>query len=747
MEMDKREVTTVGGGDTIKLRIASNAKAFKALIDKLYSDKPRAVVRELWSNAYDAHCAIGKPDLPFDTHVPTTFEPWFSVRDFGPGMDAKFVETLYRTVFESTKDQDNNAVGKWGLGSKSPWAYTDSFTVTCYDGASMRSYSAYIDEDQFPNFKLMLEQPSDEPCGVEVRVPVRTSDIYTFQTAIQRVAVGFDTKPNVGDSSLVMTSVGDVASSSGKDWFYIASYSDLDSGIKEFDSTNSYAWQGCVLYPIDPTLIPNMTEAEEAILSGGFIIRFPIGAIDINPAREGLSYDVATVRALKEATERVSVEVIADQQALVNKSANYYSACAIAASLRKRFAGSPIYKIMKDKLTYRRRALEHNIDLSSVSNRYSGILYASGGANMMFVGRNEVWGRNYAPRHRNHSFVFSPTYNLKYAADLNVTIVWEDPTATVKTYDKRFDSAFRSGLFENVVWIRCKKDCIALKRLMILMGKTPADIFDLSELSYIRHSPTNYVRTKIQAKALRGSAWEDTTVDTTVPTIYLPMSRGSVTPLGDEYVPWVGTFYAAFEAVKKITGSTQERLIGVPKTLSHLSKKGKNNGWVDLRVFVKNMFDNISEETKMLLTYDFLVKKQTSDFMRDFSYNVLSDDVGKLAPNSPARVFYLEYKRINACLAAEIDTVNAWRALEPLIADVKPFYHDAVVTSYDKIVSDFKKAYPMFVYTARYSDQSSFYKDALNYFSMVDAMSVDMTSVPCDTDKEPDDVTELDEAA
>ena len=127
-----RETSTHGILASTQFSIKANGKAFKVLIDGLYSDKIRAVVREIWSNAFDAHAMAGNTDKPFDCHLPTIFAPHFAVRDYGVGMSHDQIMRLYTTVFESSKEDTNDQVGKLGLGSKSPFAYTDTFTVTSY---------------------------------------------------------------------------------------------------------------------------------------------------------------------------------------------------------------------------------------------------------------------------------------------------------------------------------------------------------------------------------------------------------------------------------------------------------------------------------------------------------------------------------------------------------------------------------------------------------------------------------------
>ena len=67
-------------------RIAANKEAFRILSSGLYNDKKLAIIRELSCNAYDSHVMAGKADVPFELHLPTVFEPYFSIKDFGVGL-------------------------------------------------------------------------------------------------------------------------------------------------------------------------------------------------------------------------------------------------------------------------------------------------------------------------------------------------------------------------------------------------------------------------------------------------------------------------------------------------------------------------------------------------------------------------------------------------------------------------------------------------------------------------------------
>ncbi len=334
------EVEAQGFAETVAFQIAASGKAFKGLIDGLYSRKIEAAVRELSTNALDAHVAAGNSD-PFIVHLPKPFAPTFYVRDFGTGMSHELVMRRYSTMFESTKDGANSEdanvdpdaqTGMLGLGSKSFFAYTDSCTLTIWQDGEVRFYSIYMGADGVPQIAFAGKQPSDEPVGVKVEFPVKTKDCAEFESAAIRVFKGFPYVPE-GISETIREKIEEEPTQVGSFW---KAYS------KDYLPKGGYwARQGCVLYPIDLGLIDERaTEKEERywdsnvgkfrtktvrVLSGDFkdygnlnatvIIDFPIGALDFDLGRERLAYNDRTIASLRkrwdDMIEDVSKEVAA----------------------------------------------------------------------------------------------------------------------------------------------------------------------------------------------------------------------------------------------------------------------------------------------------------------------------------------------------------------------------------------------------------------------------------------------------
>ena len=146
--------------------IKASAQAMMHLSSTLYTYKIKAVIREICCNAFDAHVAAGKKDVPFEVTLPSVNNLEFQVKDFGTGMSDKDVETLYTTYFESTKTDSNDFTGALGLGSKSPFCYTDQFTIESRFNGHKSIYTAFYDEDYMPSLTKLTSFKTDEENGM-----------------------------------------------------------------------------------------------------------------------------------------------------------------------------------------------------------------------------------------------------------------------------------------------------------------------------------------------------------------------------------------------------------------------------------------------------------------------------------------------------------------------------------------------------------------------------------------------------
>lgn len=121
--------------DSFKVGIAQGAE--NIIIDyltNLYANPTTAVVRELFTNACDATGAEGDVTIQIEETGEDSGKYRFTITDYGCGMSAKQLKENYITYAASTKLNDFDSVGSFGLGSKSPMAIVPSYTVVSCDG-------------------------------------------------------------------------------------------------------------------------------------------------------------------------------------------------------------------------------------------------------------------------------------------------------------------------------------------------------------------------------------------------------------------------------------------------------------------------------------------------------------------------------------------------------------------------------------------------------------------------------------
>ena len=296
--------------------IKTSSHAFRLLSSGLYTNKIQAVIRELSCNAADAHVMNGNQKTPFDIKLPNGLDGQFYVRDYGPGMSDEDVMKLYTTYFESTKQQSNDFTGGFGVGSKSPFAYTDMFTVVSINNGIKSTYSAYVDDDGEPKIaKLGDGEPSDEPSGLSVGFPVKPEDQRTFQQEAQDVLSWFKSPVNVlgvadsqkpvpFDSKSVIIKSPNVLmfGSKSNDGIHLSSPPGSNShGGRHRGDGHSLGTvvMGNVHYPLP--FDSSLREIPEAkwFAENNAVFPVPIGSVSVAASREALAFDKFTKEAAK----------------------------------------------------------------------------------------------------------------------------------------------------------------------------------------------------------------------------------------------------------------------------------------------------------------------------------------------------------------------------------------------------------------------------------------------------------------
>ena len=203
MIIDKKKFDSYSLNNGTRFQFADSPAIFNILSDNLYSNKIDSIVRELSCNARDAHTLAGKVDAPFNIFIEegnsffSDSENMFRIRDFGVGLSEEEIYNLYTVYGLSNKTHTNDYIGGFGIGSKSPFAYTDSFIVTSWYNGEKKVYCAFKNSEGYPEITKISETVSDEPVGIEVSLPIQKGDVENFKLAVKNQLKYFNVKPNL----------------------------------------------------------------------------------------------------------------------------------------------------------------------------------------------------------------------------------------------------------------------------------------------------------------------------------------------------------------------------------------------------------------------------------------------------------------------------------------------------------------------------------------------------------------------
>jgi len=282
-----------------KFSIQASSKAFTILSSSLYSDKYTAIVRELSTNASDAQVAAGRGDVPIKVMLPNYIDNNFSVEDCGTGIDPEEFEKIYTTYFYSTKTQTNDQVGCFGLGSKSPFAYTDQFTVeNRWNGVSY-FYSCFKNELGEPSVALLGKTPTDKT-GLKVQFHVKSGDMNSFVYAAQKILQWFTVPP---ETNIHVENLG------CDDPVYIPASGETSWGTLRIR-------MGQVVYPV---MLRDISSDFHHYPIEQYVVNVPIGSVDVTPSRESLELNNRTRGAIIDAANKIK-EYLKEQKELVLNS-------------------------------------------------------------------------------------------------------------------------------------------------------------------------------------------------------------------------------------------------------------------------------------------------------------------------------------------------------------------------------------------------------------------------------------------
>lgn len=315
---NNRFVTNVGELKPVEFTVQRhNMRHLMSILrDQLYSDKKLAPIREYSCNAYDANVENGKKDVPIKVTLPTTFFPELKIRDYGKGLSYEEMVGIFCSYGESTKRNSNEFIGQLGIGSKSGFAYGDNFLVTSYNNGVKSTYNCALDSSGVGTLIHFATENTQEESGLEITIPVRSSDIFDFKTKALNFFKFWDVYPNIvgiNKEEVERTKFAAVPMLQGEGWTL------YEPNENEYGHV-AHVIMGNISYPLVWDLVYDYnTRSSNSfynfLAQSKIIFRMPIGSIEMSPSRESLQYTEHTIKSIKAKVD----EIISSMRETINK--------------------------------------------------------------------------------------------------------------------------------------------------------------------------------------------------------------------------------------------------------------------------------------------------------------------------------------------------------------------------------------------------------------------------------------------
>lgn len=274
--------------------IEDKGAIFSILRNKMYSNPIESICREILCNARDANREVGNEQVPIEIHIPTNTNLSLKIKDSGPGISPSRMENIFINYSSSTKRDDNTQTGGFGLGAKTPFSYTDSFSIITVVDKKKYSYIAYIDETSVGKIDLQSEEDCNEPNGTEIVIPVtKREDFNKFYSGIITCVKHWDVKPIFKQSSLNIPQDEVLMSSDDKTWNIIKNKS-YYSNDKSIDIVVDGIGYTLSLYQISNSYIKSFI----SYTNNKLVFYFKTGEINFAATRESFNFDEKFVESV-----------------------------------------------------------------------------------------------------------------------------------------------------------------------------------------------------------------------------------------------------------------------------------------------------------------------------------------------------------------------------------------------------------------------------------------------------------------
>lgn len=286
------------------------------LRNKMYSNPMLAICREISCNARDAHREVKTPEVPIEIQLPNSLVPYLKIKDFGPGISPDRISNIFIKYTASTKRNDNVQLGGFGIGGKTPFSYSDTFSIETIHNGIKYSYACVIDETKVGKLISLSEENTNEPSGTEISMPVNPKDFNTFRQYIEQACRHWDVKPIIKGAKIDWTTFSKILE--GKNWA-ISQSSDWQRSIKLIIDG--------IEYPLELETLRKYADAKLIdSCRGNLLLYFNIGELSLSASREQIYLDKKTESVICNRLIEIQKEIKASISAKIDNFSNLWDA-------------------------------------------------------------------------------------------------------------------------------------------------------------------------------------------------------------------------------------------------------------------------------------------------------------------------------------------------------------------------------------------------------------------------------------
>tara|TARA_Y100000389_G_C17464356_1_gene524266 strand:- start:8 stop:2497 length:2490 start_codon:yes stop_codon:yes gene_type:complete len=293
----------------------SNQMIVSILRDKLYSNKVAAVCREVASNSRDANREVGKGELPITINISSSNslldeECSISFKDSGLGISPSRIDNVFLKYGSSTKRDSNNQTGGFGIGAKTPFAYTNEFlisTISEENGVRLHNvYQSLISNEggqEVSQLILVSSMETTEETGTEIIVPIKGEDRNEFLQECLKATSLWEVQPTIMYEN-------EKSNLEIKEFFkeedFRVIYGEYQSSLFDVQNDEMFLEVDGIPYSLSTTKMGRISKVSRKTLENSFIysmitrfykpikrnvlLRFKTGDINLSASREEIEY-------------------------------------------------------------------------------------------------------------------------------------------------------------------------------------------------------------------------------------------------------------------------------------------------------------------------------------------------------------------------------------------------------------------------------------------------------------------------